>query len=203
MRTDVVLENRARTTSRDSAPDRGSTTIEYRDFSAVYAHFTSPVMRWLRAYGVPDWDTEDVAQDVFAVVYRKLPRFRGGNLGGWLYAICRRTASDYRRRAWIRHMVRRRDPFSFENVPNPQGSPAAALARKERYYLMWRILSNMSAKQRVVFVLFEVEGYSGEDIAALEEVPLKTVWSRLARARIQFRKLERQWSSAGEAGEEA
>ena len=77
-------------------------------------------------------------------------------------------------------MVRRRDPFSFENVPNPHGSPAAALARKERFYLMWRILSNMSVKQRVVFVLFEVEGYSGEEIAALEEVPLKTVWSRLA-----------------------
>jgi DNA-directed RNA polymerase specialized sigma24 family protein len=41
----------------------------------------------------------------------------------------------------------------------------------------------MSEAHRVAFVLFEVEGYTGEEIATLEGVPLNTIWTRLRRAR--------------------
>jgi RNA polymerase sigma-70 factor (ECF subfamily) len=157
-------------------------------------------MRWLRAQGVPDWDTEDVAQEVFAVVHRKLEQFDGANLAGWIYGICKRTASQYRRRVWFRHTVLRHHGFSLETVQDPHGGPAATLATKERYRLVWCILSKMSAKQRTAFVLFEVEGYSGDEIAKLEQIPTKTVWSRLARARKQFVELERQLTVADQEG---
>lgn len=203
MQTGRLQRNGAQVISHGACPeranDRGPAAIDYRRFSTVYAHYLTPAMRWLRAHGVPDWDTEDMAQEVFTVVYRKLQGFDGDNLGGWIYAICKRTASDYRRRAWFRHAVLRRDEFSEERLPSPHGSPAAALETKERYRLMWRILSKMSAKRRTVFVLFEVEGCTGAEIAELEQIPEKTVWSRLAMARKQFIELERQLRCAERA----
>jgi RNA polymerase sigma-70 factor (ECF subfamily) len=44
----------------------------------------------------------------------------------------------------------------------------------------------MSAVRRSAFILFEVEGYSGEEIAELEGIPLNTVWTRLHHARKDF-----------------
>jgi RNA polymerase sigma-70 factor (ECF subfamily) len=48
------------------------------------------------------------------------------------------------------------------------------------------ILGEMRQKQRTVFVLFELEGYSGEEIAALEGAPVNTIWTRLHHARKDF-----------------
>ena len=47
----------------------------------------------------------------------------------------------------------------------------------------------MSEKLRTTFVLFEIEGYSGEEIARIQDVPLGTVWTRLHHARKEFWKL--------------
>ncbi len=52
--------------------------------------------------------------------------------------------------------------------------------------LLQKILLKMSEKRRVAFVLFEVEGYSGEEMAKLLEIPLATVWTRLYHARQEF-----------------
>src|SRR5262245_49705869 len=57
------------------------------------------VWRTLRHLGVADADLEDVCQEVFVTVHRKLPEFEGrSKLRTWLYGICLRVASDYRRR---------------------------------------------------------------------------------------------------------
>jgi RNA polymerase sigma-70 factor (ECF subfamily) len=45
------------------------------------------------------------------------------------------------------------------------------------------LLARLSEKRRSTFILFEIEGYSGEEIAALENVPVATVWTRLHHAR--------------------
>ena len=61
------------------------------------------VWRTLRHLGVADADLEDVCQEVFVTVHRKLPEFEGrSKLRTWLYGICLRVASDYRRRAYVR-----------------------------------------------------------------------------------------------------
>src|SRR5262245_27717153 len=81
-------------------------------FSDVYTEWFPRTLRWLRAFGVPDGDMEDVAQEVFLVVQRKLAEFDGRNLSGWLYRIAARTASDYRRRAWFRNLFLRSEPLT-------------------------------------------------------------------------------------------
>lgn len=61
-----------------------------------------------------------------------------------------------------------------------------ALEARERRDVLDGILGRMSDKRRATFVLFEVEGYSGDEIAQIQSLPVKTVWTRLHHARKDF-----------------
>jgi len=60
---------------------------------------------------------EDAAQEVFLVVRRKLDSFAGPSMAAWLYGITRKTVSDYRRRAFMRRLLRPILKLFFN--PNP------------------------------------------------------------------------------------
>jgi len=154
-------------------------------FDAVYRGWFDSVVRWCRALGGPDMDAEDLAQEVFVVVHRKLAAFDGANLPGWLYRICAFTVSDYRRRSWFRNLFRRRDDDLAEQAgPDwPVLGVEERLDRAEGRRVLHRLLRRLSAAQRAAFVLFEVHGYSGAEIAQLQQVPVATVWTRLHQAR--------------------
>jgi DNA-directed RNA polymerase specialized sigma24 family protein len=57
------------------------------------------------------------------------------------------------------------------------------LERKQDQRVLTQMLARMSDKRRATLVLFEIEGYSGQEIAMLHGVPVKTVWTRLHHAR--------------------
>jgi RNA polymerase sigma-70 factor (ECF subfamily) len=97
---------------------------------------------------------------------------------------------DYRRRAWFRRFLLRKDSHPIEEEQSSQPlNPAELLERREAERLLVQILSNMTATRRTAFILFEIEGYSGEEIAELESVPVNTVWTRLHHARKEFSSL--------------
>jgi RNA polymerase sigma-70 factor (ECF subfamily) len=156
------------------------------DFSTIYEQHFHVVERWLRALGGPETDLEDLAQEVFLVVRRKLPQFDGRNLRGWLYCIAARTMSDHRRRVWFRQLRSRRREVDLDTLPRTEAGPAEAYERKEAEQILYRILARMSEKRRSAFILFELEGMSGDEIAALLGVPVATVWTRLHHARKEF-----------------
>lgn len=156
-------------------------------FDALYDAWFHEVCRWLRAMGAADGELEDLAQEVFLVVQRKLPRFDGGNLAGWLYRIARNEASDHRRSAWFRHLFAR----GRGDLPERAGGddPADLLERAQERAFVHRIFRAMAPPRRTALWLFAIEGYSGEEIAALEGVPPATVRTRLLKAREEFRRI--------------
>jgi RNA polymerase sigma-70 factor (ECF subfamily) len=85
-----------------------------------------------------------------------------------------------------------------DDAPAASGGPTpeATAEQAQRLALAEAVLAGMSDKARRAFVLFEVEGYSGEEIAQLEGIPLATVWTRVHHARKEFaarrEKLERR-----------
>jgi RNA polymerase sigma-70 factor, ECF subfamily len=169
-------------TATESPPEAVS---EATSFEAVYDRWFDDVSRWVRAFGGLDADLDDLVQEVFLIVRRKLPKFDDRNLAGWLYRITQRTVRDYRRRAWFRRALLKRDgdrPETGSSDPDP----SQVLERREAERFLVQILAKMSASRRTAFILFEIEGYTGEEIAALEEVPVNTVWTRLHHARRDF-----------------
>jgi RNA polymerase sigma-70 factor (ECF subfamily) len=159
------------------------------DFNTIYERWFHEVSRWIRAFGGPEADLDDLAQEVFLVARRKLGDFDGQNLPGWLYRIAANTVSDHRRRAWFRNLLRRRRDTEWDDLDaleEPRLNPLQSLEQREAQRTVHRLLARMSEKRRTAFVLFEIEGYSGEEIAALQGIPVATVWTRLHHARKEF-----------------
>ena len=174
-----------------SARLRDASPVEVRrevplDFAALYDAWFDHVARWLRALGAPAADIEDLAQEVFLVVRRRLGDFDGRNVAGWLYRIASRQVWQHRRRRWVQKVFSTRPALNIEDIPDSQGGADTKFETKEKRQQLERIVSRMSDKRRVVFMLFEVEGYSGEEIADTLDVPINTVWTRLHHARKDF-----------------
>jgi len=155
-------------------------------FQAVYlAHFNF-VWGALRRLGVREQDALDMTQKVFLVVYRKLPEFESRSvIKTWLYRICLHTASDYRRSAAIRREVTT-DHTELNTLAGSREVVSEEADARQRAATAEAILAKLPEAQREAFVLFEIEGMSGQEIAALLEVPLGTVRSRLRLARDAF-----------------
>jgi RNA polymerase sigma-70 factor, ECF subfamily len=173
--------------ARESTPPRARPTPF---FDQVYRSRFDDVARWARALGANPADIEDLTQEVFIIVRRKLASFDGRNLPGFLYRIVQRTVRDHRRSAWIRRLLNRRAPLS--GLPARGPNAFQILQERERQRVVEGILSKMSEKRRATFVLYEIEGYSGEEIAQIQSLPLKTVWTRLHHARKDFLRMVAQ-----------
>lgn len=167
-------------------------------FEQVYTSSFNDVARWIRALGGLPADVEDLTQEVFLVVRRKLSAFDGRNLRGWLYRIAQRTVRDYRRRAWFRRVFLggAATPEPYDTAPSGS-DPSDIFERKEAEGILHALLGQMSEVRRTTFILFEVEGYSGEEIAEMQAIPLNTVWTRLHHARKEFLRLVAESGRAG------
>lgn len=152
------------------------------DFKAVYDRWVSEVARWIRALGGPSADRDDVLQEVFTVVHRRLADFDGENLPGWLYQITAHKVRDFRRKLWVKRIFNRSVPLT-ENMPAPGPTPVMNIEVRQKRELLERLLSRMSIPLRTAFVLFEIEGYTAEEIARMQRASLNTVRARILRAR--------------------
>src|SRR4051812_20307499 len=72
-------------------------------FAAIYAEHAQTVARWAARLGGPAADVEDITQEVFVVVNRRLADFRGDSrLSTWLFGITAKVAANERRRRKLR-----------------------------------------------------------------------------------------------------
>ncbi|MDF3068046.1 MAG: polymerase sigma factor RpoE [Polyangiaceae bacterium] len=152
-------------------------------FERIYDEWYAHVARWVRALGVRSADVEDLVQDVFIIVHRRLATFDGQNLGGWLYRITRRRVRDYRQLVWVRSFFGVQSLAPSEELLQTAVGPLEELERIEGQRLLERLLAALTPDQRVAFVLFEIEGQKGEEIARLQQVAVNTVWARVHKAR--------------------
>lgn len=150
------------------------------DFEGVYRAHVRYVWRVLLRLGVRRADLEDVCQEVFTVVHRKLPEFEGRSaLRTWVHSIAYRAASEYRRRPWVRREESATERFE---EPDPE-LPIEALELRERRRILEQILEQLDDDRRAVFVLYELEGLPMNEVVTIVDCPLQTGYSRLRSAR--------------------
>lgn len=159
-------------------------------FRQVYDAYFAFVWRAVANRGVPAAAMDDVVQEVFLVVHRKLPTFEGrSTVRTWLSAIVRRVVSD--------HVKKRGNQATAQEALDDHAlrsdeDPAADLDRRTAAELVDRILEKMNDAQREVFVLYELEQLTTREIAELTDTNENTVQTRLKAARKAFQKaLER------------
>ena len=152
------------------------------DFSTLYAAWFGGVVRWTRALGVRSSDKYDVAQNVFVIVHRRLPDCDRRNIAGWLYRITARQVRDYRRQRWNQSYFKSHEPVT-QDIPSRDPTPAMSLETREAYSVLSSFLAGLSGPTRSTFVLFELYGFTCEEIAALHDTSTNTTWARIRRAR--------------------
>jgi RNA polymerase sigma-70 factor (ECF subfamily) len=125
-------------------------------------------------------DAEDLVQETFLRAYRSFGRYQPGtNIRAWLYTILHRARTDALRR-------RGRSPETVELAgegPGVAGGQDSAAAGRD----VARALEELPEPFRTAVVLRDLEEFTYEEIAAIAEVPIGTVMSRIHRGRALLR----------------
>lgn len=167
----------------DDAPVSTPTAMVSRVYE-VHAGF---VWSTLQRLGVRAHDLEDVLQEVFVVVHQRFHTFdeSSAKMTTWLFGICLRVVSAYRRRGF------RRLETCVANPPESSSSPASPeedLAAAQSRLRLQALLDELDLEKRAVLVMFEIDELPCEEIAQIVGVPVGTVYSRLHAARRDFQK---------------
>jgi RNA polymerase sigma-70 factor (ECF subfamily) len=159
-------------------------------FDELYESYVDFVWRSVRRLGVNEGSVDDVVQQVFMVVHRRLPEFTpGGSVRTWIFGIVVRVVRDHRR------LLRRKSPHAFAPQTDPEAladdhRPGAdeSTALAEAAALVQEWLGELDEEKREVFVLAELEQMTAQEIAEATGTNASTVYSRLRAARIDFEK---------------
>jgi RNA polymerase sigma-70 factor (ECF subfamily) len=163
------------------APSIASPMLDFSEIFRTYAPF---VWRLLRRLGVAEADANDISQEVFVIVHRKLAQIASSaSVRSFVYGVCVRTASDYRRSA----RVRRERVYAEVPEQRTLAHQDTELETRQARELLHAILSRMTDLKRETFILYELEELSIAEIAEALGCPVQTAYSRLhaARAEVQ------------------
>ncbi|HKA76344.1 MAG TPA: sigma-70 family RNA polymerase sigma factor [Pseudolabrys sp.] len=137
-------------------------------------------------------DAEDAAQECYLRAFRHFETFRGGPIKPWLLAILRNVCrAEYARRAALLGLVANNldeAEDATEGLWNEaQQSPEAETLHRLDSETMQRLIAQLPDAFREAIVLREINDLSYREIADVTAVPVGTVMSRLARARLLLR----------------
>ena len=171
--------------SVDERPaEAANQTAAMPSLAEIFEQHTPFLWRALINLGVPAAEAPDQCQEIMITVHRRLASFDGTSLRGWLYGICVRVASDYRRSARVRREVL---TDSLPDNPDP-ADLAESLDRERSARRLMVALSALDEPKRAAFVLFEIEELTLAEVSEAVGAPLQTVYSRIKAAREQMRR---------------
>ncbi len=157
------------------------------DLDGLYRRHGEKVSRWVkRLWGRQD--AEDVLHEVFMVVQRRLPEFRGDSaLTTWLYAITVRVVSGRRRKERLRRLLFRRAVPEIQVDHGATETPLCSALREQAAALVYAVMDDLTERDRTLLIMFELEGLPIDEIMAVLSITEDNAWVSLHRARARFR----------------
>jgi RNA polymerase sigma-70 factor (ECF subfamily) len=173
-----------------SHPHANATPVRVT-FDEIYADYFDMVWRAARRLGTPEASVDDVAQDVFLVLHRRLREIDEGRatLRSWIYGVVVRVVRDHRRtfrRKDARCVPLATDARSEVPIPSSDPAPSDVAERNEAFALVCALLDELDQDKRELLVLSELEEMTVPEIARILQANVQTVYSRLRAARKAF-----------------
>ena len=135
-------------------------------------------------------DADDIVQEAFLRAFRAFDGLRGGDVKAWLFTIVRNCHATSRQQEQRRATL----PLPEDHEAQMRGAaddaspdPANVSVADEERRTLGRLIAALPDEHRQVLLLREMEDMSYREIAAVTQVPMGTVMSRLARARAALR----------------
>lgn len=137
-------------------------------------------------------DARDLTQEVFLQVYRALGQFRGDSgFSNWLYRIASNKCLDFLRRNRKNKSVEFDD--NLYQIPQDNrlnsDNPEHVYFYEEKIRRLRRMISGLPDRYRIVIVLFHYENMSYQQISDTLNIPVKTVATRLYRAKLLLKEI--------------
>jgi RNA polymerase sigma-70 factor (ECF subfamily) len=136
-------------------------------------------------------EADDAVQECYLRAFRHFETFRGGPIKPWLLAILRNVChATYAGPKLVYTADTGRELENLQAKPVwrvDEDTPEQTMLRRHDSETMRRLIEELPAESREVIVLREINDLSYREIAAIVEVPIGTVMSRLARARGMLR----------------
>ncbi|MGE0884307.1 MAG: sigma-70 family RNA polymerase sigma factor [Blastocatellales bacterium] len=153
---------------------------------AVLPHLDAAynLARWLMRN---DHDAEDMVQEAYLRALKFFGGFRGGDSRAWLLRIVRNTCYTWlqqNRKQELSNDIGEEAHEIESNDPNPE----TVLLQNVDQQMLKQALEALPVEFREVLILRELEGLSYKEIADLADLPVGTVMSRLARARLRLQR---------------
>ena len=163
-------------------------------FNTLILHYQDRVFNTaLRILGDED-SAQDASQEAFISAFRSIATFRGGSFKAWLLRTVTNACYDELRRQ------KRRPTTPLEPETNdgeemdsprwladPNMTPSEQFEADELEHAIQHCLDTLPVDFRTVVVLADVQGMDYSEVATAARVPLGTIKSRLARARLRLR----------------
>ncbi len=163
-------------------------------FNTLVLHYQDTLFNTARRILGDDDVAADATQEAFLSAFRGLKTFRGGSFKAWLMRTVTNAAYDELRRKKRRPTTPLEpdtdDPDAAEEprwMADPNLSPEQTAEARELEHAMEHCLDGLPFDYRTVVVMADIEGLDYNEVAAAVRVPLGTVKSRLARARLRLR----------------
>ncbi len=176
-------------------------------FNQLVITYQDQVFSLSRGMSGDDDLAEDITQETFLAAYRSLPRFRGGSFRGWLFRIAANACVDEfrkRRRHPVLSLEDREEAMEGSLLPSDfpgSGiSPEKAYEQHEFEQGIQQAIDQLDMDQRAVVVLVDLQEVDYVAAARILGIPLGTLKSRLARARVQLRHLLKAKGAVSENG---
>jgi len=139
---------------------------------------------------------EDITQDTFILAFQKIHQFRGGSFRAWLLKIAKNLCYD-EMRTWKRNTFQVLEPINKEGevnespqwIKDPQPLPQEEAEANDLREILENALNELPYKYRIPLSLIDIQELDYREAASVMGVPVGTVKSRLARGRMQFRKI--------------
>jgi RNA polymerase sigma-70 factor, ECF subfamily len=137
-------------------------------------------------------EADDAVQECYLRAFRHFETFRGGPIKPWLLAIlrnvCNASYAGNTRLVYAADTARELENLQAKPIwREDEDTPEQTILRRHDSETMRRLIEELPAESREVIVLREINDLSYREIAAIIEVPIGTVMSRLARARGMLR----------------
>jgi RNA polymerase sigma-70 factor (ECF subfamily) len=150
----------------------------------IYRAHLGDVTRWAARLGGPRVELEDAVQEVFTLVQRELPKYRGeARITTWLYRITENVVRHQRRRNRWRRWLGGGASEHERELASEERSPAENVEQRQSRELVYLALDRMNERYRTAIILFEIEDLPGEEVAERMGMKLSNLWVLLHRAR--------------------
>jgi RNA polymerase sigma factor (sigma-70 family) len=155
-------------------------------FKYFYDQFSPFIYNTALSYLQNTQDAEEVVQDVFITVFRKISNFKkDSKLSTWIYRITVNTALNFMKKRKRNHLLSlglmTKEPTDFNH-------PGVQLEHKEEGKALFRQIDALAENQKTAFILVYIEQLPQQEVATIMETSVKAVESLLQRAKVKLRK---------------